>query len=146
MPEPPPSPRRLPLRRFPSAGPAALRAAAGCDAGSAPRLAEGDPAAFRPSRAPGRPDAAQACDRAAARRLRALYRRAHLRLLRLQRPTVAMDEGHAHAGVFLLALACDYQFGLGADYRNGLSEVAIGDAYRKVAFEIVRLRDAPARG
>src|SRR5438477_78783 len=151
MPEPPPSPRRSPSRRLPSAGPAAVRAAAGCDAGSAPRVAEEDPASFRPSRAPGRPDAAQACDRAprrdetAARRLRALYRDAHLRLFTLPKPTVAMVAGHAIAGGLVLVLACDYRLGLDADYRIGLNEVAIGASYPKVAFEIVRLRLAHAR-
>src|SRR5436309_933016 len=142
MPEPPPSPRRSPSRRLPSAGPAAVRAAAGCDAGSAPRVAEEDPASFRPSRAPGRPDAAQACDRA---RLRALYRDAHLRLFTLPKPTVAMVAGHAIAGGLVLVLACDYRLGLDADYRIGLNEVAIGASYPKVAFEIVRLRLTHAR-
>ena len=46
-------------------------------------------------------------DEATARRLRALYRDSHLRLLALPKPTVAMVAGHAIAGGLVLALACD---------------------------------------
>src|SRR5438046_3514526 len=79
-------------------------------------------------------------DEATARRLRALYRDSHLRLLALAKPTVAMVAGHAIAGGLVLALACDYRLGLEGDYRIGLNEVAIGASYPRVAFEIVRLR------
>src|SRR5438128_3412377 len=84
-------------------------------------------------------------DAAVARNLRELYRDAHLRLLRLPKPTVAMVAGHAIAGGLVLALACDYRLGLEGDYRIGLNEVAIGASYPKVAFEIVRLRLPHAR-
>ena len=84
-------------------------------------------------------------DETAARRLRALYRDAHLRLFTLPKPTVAMVAGHAIAGGLVLVLACDYRLGLDADYRIGLNEVAIGASYPKVAFEIVRLRLTHAR-
>lgn len=69
-----------------------------------------------------------------------LYREAHLRLLALPKPTVAMMNGHAIAGGLVLVLACDYRLGVQGDYRIGLNEVAIGASYPKVAFEIVRLR------
>ena len=37
-------------------------------------------------------------------------------------------------------LGCDYRLGAAGDYRIGLNEVAIGAAYPRAAFEIVRLR------
>jgi enoyl-CoA hydratase/carnithine racemase len=69
-----------------------------------------------------------------------LFRDAHVRLLTLPKPTIALMNGHAIAGGFVLVLACDYRLGLDGDYRIGLNEVAIGAAYPKVALEIVRLR------
>jgi enoyl-CoA hydratase len=75
-----------------------------------------------------------------ARRMRELYRDAHLALLACPKPTVAMVNGHAIAGGLVLALACDYRLGVAGDYRIGLNEVAIGSSFPKVAFEIVRLR------
>ena len=56
----------------------------------------------------------------------ALYRDAHVRLLTLPKPTIAMMKGHAIAGGLVLVLACDYRLGLDGDYRIGLNEVAIG--------------------
>jgi len=60
-------------------------------------------------------------DEATARRLRALYRDSHLRLLLLPKPTVAMIAGHAIAGGLVLALACDYRLALDGEYRVGLN-------------------------
>ena len=84
-------------------------------------------------------------DDAAARIVRERYRDAHLRLLALPKPTVAMLRGHAIAGGLVLVLACDYRLGAEGDYRIGLNEVAIGASFPRVAFEIVRLRLAHAR-
>jgi enoyl-CoA hydratase len=79
-------------------------------------------------------------DDAAARRIRDLYRDAHLALLTLPKPTVAMLTGHATAGGLVMVLACDYRLGREGDYRIGLNEVAIGASFPRAAFEIVRLR------
>ncbi len=69
-----------------------------------------------------------------------LYRDSHLHLLTFPKPTIAMVNGHAIAGGIILVLACDARLGLDGDYRIGLNEVAIGAAFPKMAFEIVRLR------
>jgi len=84
-------------------------------------------------------------DPEAARGLRTRYRDVHVALLTLPKPTIAVVAGHAIAGGFVLALACDYRLGADADYRVGLNEVAIGAAFPRTAFEIIRLRLAPAR-
>jgi len=84
-------------------------------------------------------------DEAAALRLQQLYRDAHLALLELPKPTIAMVQGHAIAGGTVLALACDYRLGLDGDYKVGLNEVAIGASFPRVALEIVRLRLTHAR-
>ncbi len=78
-------------------------------------------------------------------RLYWLYRDAHLQLLAFPKPTVAMMNGHAVAGGLVLVLACDYRLGVEGDYRIGLNEVAVGAAFPRAAFEIVRLRLAQAR-
>ncbi|MFN8603399.1 MAG: enoyl-CoA hydratase/isomerase family protein [Candidatus Binatia bacterium] len=84
-------------------------------------------------------------DDASADRLADLYRDAHLALLELPKPTLAMVQGHAIAGGLVLALACDYRLGLDGDYKVGLNEVSIGASFPLVAMEIVRLRLTHAR-
>lgn len=84
-------------------------------------------------------------DAAAERQLGALYRAAHLKLLAMPKPTVAMVNGHAVAGGAVLVLACDYRLGLEGDYRVGLNEVAVGAAFPRAAMEIVQLRLPHAR-
>ena len=69
-----------------------------------------------------------------------LYHDSHLKLLAFPKPTIAMMNGHAIAGGTVIVLACDYRLGLDGDYRVGLNEVAIGAAFPRAAFEIVRLR------
>ena len=68
------------------------------------------------------------------------YRDVHVKLLALPKPTLAMINGHAIAGGLVIVLACDYRLGVEGDYRIGLNEVAVGAAFPRAAFEIVRLR------
>ncbi len=84
-------------------------------------------------------------DEAATARLNVLYRDAHVALLTLPKPTLAMVNGHATAGGFVLALCCDYRLGREGDYKVGLNEVAIGASYPLVAHEIVAQRLPHAR-
>jgi enoyl-CoA hydratase/carnithine racemase len=76
---------------------------------------------------------------------RDLFRDVHLALLTFPKPTVAMLNGTAVAGGLILVLACDYRLGVEGDYRIGLTEVAIGIAFPRIALEIVRLRLTHAR-
>jgi enoyl-CoA hydratase len=84
-------------------------------------------------------------DAAAAARLRILYRDLHAELLGFPKPTLAMVNGHAIAGGFVLALTCDYRLGVEGDHRIGLNEVAVGAGFPRTAVEIVRLRLPHAR-
>lgn len=84
-------------------------------------------------------------DAAAARRIQLLYREVHAGLLGFPKPTLAMVNGHAIAGGFVLALTCDYRLGVEGDYRVGLNEVAVGAGFPRTAVEIVRLRLSHAR-
>jgi enoyl-CoA hydratase/carnithine racemase len=69
-----------------------------------------------------------------------LYRDCHAALLTMPKPTVAFINGHAIAGGFVLALACDYRIAVHGDYRIGMNEVAVGASFPRAAVEIVRLR------
>ena len=89
--------------------------------------------------------AAPRLDAAAASRLRILYRDLHAELLGFPKPTLAMVNGHAIAGGFVLALTCDYRLGVEGDYRVGLNEVTVGAGFPRTAAEIVRLRLSHAR-
>lgn len=79
-------------------------------------------------------------DDAARRHMQNLYRESHLALLTIPLPTVALVNGHAVAGGFVLALACDYRLGVTGEWRCGLNEVAVGAGFPKAAVEIVTLR------
>lgn len=74
-----------------------------------------------------------------------IYREAHLKLLSLPKPTIAMVNGHLIAGGVVLALACDYRLGLDGDYRVGMNEVSVGASFPRAALEIVRLRLSSSR-
>src|SRR6185369_1700165 len=53
---------------------------------------------------------------------------------------IAWINGHAIAGGFVIALACDHRIAAGGDYRIGMNEVAVGASFPRTAMEIVRLR------
>ncbi|MSP43409.1 MAG: enoyl-CoA hydratase [Alphaproteobacteria bacterium] len=51
-----------------------------------------------------------------------------LKLYGLPLPTIALVTGHAIAGGFIMASACDYRFGVDGPFKYQLSEIAIGIA------------------
>lgn len=51
-----------------------------------------------------------------------------LKLYGLPIPTIALITGHAIAGGFIMASACDYRIGINGPYKYQLSEIAIGIA------------------
>jgi enoyl-CoA hydratase len=51
-----------------------------------------------------------------------------LKLYGLPIPTIALVTGHAIAGGFIMAAACDYRFGVDGPFKYQLSEIAIGIA------------------
>ena len=75
-----------------------------------------------------------------AARAAALYRDTHRRLLALLKPTVALVNGHAIAGGFVLALACDRRLAVDGPFTIGMNEVAIGASFPSAASAIVRGR------
>jgi len=68
------------------------------------------------------------------------YRACNLELLMMPKPTIAWINGHAIAGGFVLALACDLRIAVAGDYRIGMNEIAVGASFPRTAMEIVRLR------
>src|SRR5262249_49034290 len=84
-------------------------------------------------------------DHAAAPASRPRQRAPPVTRLGSPQPSAARLAGHAVAGALVLGLACDYRLGREGDYRVGLSEVAIGASFPRVALEIVRLRLPAAR-
>lgn len=59
-------------------------------------------------------------------------------LFRYPAPTVAAINGHAIAGGYVLAAACDYRIAADAPCRIGLSELRVGVPFPTAAIEIVR--------
>jgi len=62
-----------------------------------------------------------------------------LELIRFPRPLVAAMNGHAIAGGFVLACACDYRLLGSQKAKLGLTELAVGVPFPPLALEIVRL-------
>lgn len=61
-----------------------------------------------------------------------------LRLYSFPRPVVGAIDGHAIAGGFILAIACDYRIGGRGEYEFGLTEVRVGVAFPIAPLELVR--------
>ncbi len=68
----------------------------------------------------------------------AAYRATNLRLFTYPRPTVAAINGHAYAGGFITAIACDYRIAAEADLQFALNEVPIGIPMPAVYCEIIK--------
>jgi enoyl-CoA hydratase len=77
-------------------------------------------------------------DRAQQRELLLTFGRALLRLYGFPRPVVGAIDGHAIAGGFILAIACDYRIGGRGKYEFGLTEVRVGVPFPIAPLELVR--------
>ncbi len=77
-------------------------------------------------------------DREQQRELLLTFGRALLRLYGFPRPVVGAIDGHAIAGGFILAIACDYRIGGRGDYEFGLTEVRVGIPFPYAPLELVR--------
>ena len=69
--------------------------------------------------------------------------RAFERMFLTPLPMVAAINGHAIAGGFVLALACDHRVSVSGDIRMGLPELRVGVPFPMWALEIVRFAVAP---
>lgn len=77
-------------------------------------------------------------DREQQRELLLTFGRALLRLYGFPRPVVGAIDGHAIAGGFILAIACDYRIGGRGEYEFGLTEVRVGVPFPIAPLELVR--------
>jgi enoyl-CoA hydratase len=68
-----------------------------------------------------------------------------LALLTLPRPVVAAVNGHAIAGGWVLACACDYRLAASGPARLGLTELLVGVPFPAAALEVVRAVTPPER-
>ena len=82
-------------------------------------------------------------DREQQRELLLTFGRALLRLYGFPRPVVAAVDGHAIAGGFILAIACDYRVGGQGAYELGLTEVRVGVPFPIAPLELVRAELGP---
>jgi len=67
-------------------------------------------------------------DAAALKKQLDYFAQVALKLYGLPVPTIALVTGHAIAGGFIMASACDYRFGVDGPFKYQLSEIAIGIA------------------
>lgn len=67
-----------------------------------------------------------------------IYRATNLRLFTYPRPTVAAINGHAYAGGFITAIACDHRIASEGPLRFSLNEVPIGIPMPAVYCEIIK--------
>jgi len=74
----------------------------------------------------------------------AALNRALYRLYAMPVPVIAAINGHAIAGGFVLALACDRRVAVDKDALFGLTEVRVGVPYPQAAITIVQTELAPA--
>ena len=87
-----------------------------------------------------------ACSTAARRTSTRSFRRSTRRCMRLftfPRPAVAAVNGHAMAGGWILACACDYRVASIAAGKLGLPELQVGVAFPPIAVETVRFATPP---